>query len=190
MMKNIKSLQLDLLLLVSLLVFNCKNGTDNNIELNQNTETWYQNLFESKKAELGLEDVSYYQSNFNFNEVKHLSHEEIIEGMDAFLKESKKFSDSFNNSRMEKINQLISIIKKNKLENKELFYKKLLEASSAKEKMMLYYNEEIAIGEKFNAVTKKGDSKEIEKMLQEISYLDIIKDKNSNALTITKYSSN
>ena len=177
-------------ILLVVLMFNvntsCLKENNDNISRNLQNEAWYENHFNTKKVAYGIKDTPYSSTNFHFDEVKHLSHDEILKTMEDFFIQTKKdFADS-QVYRLNKLHDFMKVVDDNNLIDSSPFYKNLFNAKNDDERVAILYEEQIKVSKILKEATDSKDSDKILTALSEISYMDIVNKKNMKDYKKTK----
>lgn len=172
-------------IIVLCLCFSCKNSYPDTAIADQKTEAFYNNYI---KEELALAGVDLRLINLDstlFFSHTNSTHDKIIAKLDREIKWIKKDYAATVAATLDDIAVLTSTITSLDLEEKEVFYQKLLAAETAKEKSYLYQMELKKLWEVKDSIKKiEGIGKDVSKLLaleREYTYLDLVKrDKNGN----------
>ncbi|WP_418603130.1 hypothetical protein [Hwangdonia sp.] len=171
-MKNYKLL-ITCLGLVSLVIVACSDTVEkNNDEKNQ--REFYINHLEKELASNGVKNTSYFTVDYDNINFEGKTHSEVMANIDKVVHIFKENFETDNLYRLNRVNLLINIINQNKLIDKEIFYKKLVNAPTDDEKIEIYYNEQTKYFKELGRAKENGDYKLSNKIANKYAYLTIL----------------
>lgn len=135
-------------------------------------EAYYKTYIETQLEALHLNNLPYGgTSEFKYEDIEHLSHDEIIANFDRMFVHLKEFDKNMRVQDMLQIDKLLKAVQDRGLWNKHPIYKKIRDAETEDEKIRLYTNAMEEVVNNIKATSATNNLQNIENVYEDNSFL-------------------